>query len=95
MRKALALALLVACKPPPGETASLGKRVELLNRQADADRRARLEAAGFVVVRVSETDVWHYPDEVVEQVRAGRNEAHLRVLQGVVAPRTDLVGATR
>ena len=67
----------------------------LLDRQADADRRARLEAAGFVVVRVSETDVWHYPDEVVEQVRAGRNEAHHRVLRGVVAPSAELVGATR
>jgi hypothetical protein len=59
----------------------------LLDGRADADRRARLDAAGYVVVEVSDTDVWHYPDEVVERVRRGRNEAYLRVRGGRGAPR--------
>lgn len=51
-----------------------------LDRQADAQRLSRLEAAGFVVVTVTETDVWHYPDRVVELVREGRYQANVRVL---------------
>ena len=56
MRKALALALLVACKPPPGETASLGKRVELLNRQADADRQTIRELENRVFLLEDKID---------------------------------------
>jgi very-short-patch-repair endonuclease len=52
----------------------------LLDTRDDEVRRARLEAAGYVVVEVTDTDVWHYPDNVVERVRQGRNEANLRVL---------------
>lgn len=59
----------------------------LLDTRDDAARRARLEAAGYVVVEVSDTDVWHYPDDVVERVRQGRNEAYLRVLNARGAPR--------
>jgi hypothetical protein len=59
----------------------------LLDRRADAERRSRLEAAGYVVVEVSDADVWHYPDEVVERVRQGRNQAYLRVLNRVGATR--------
>jgi very-short-patch-repair endonuclease len=53
----------------------------LLDARADRERKARLEAAGFVVVEVADVDVWHHPDHVVEQVRRGRNEAQLRVLR--------------
>jgi very-short-patch-repair endonuclease len=66
----------------------------LLDRRADTERRARLEAAGFVVVAVSDMDVWHHPDGVVDKVREGRNEANLRVLRGEVATRPEAVGAT-
>lgn len=59
----------------------------LLDTRDDAARRARLEAAGYVVVEVSDTDVWHYPEDVVERVRQGRNEAYLRVLNARGAPR--------
>ncbi|HEY8546188.1 MAG TPA: hypothetical protein VIL36_14110 [Acidimicrobiales bacterium] len=54
----------------------------LVDSRDDAARRARLEAAGYVVVEVSDEDVWHHPEEVVERVRQGRNEAYLRVLNG-------------
>lgn len=48
----------------------------LLDRQRDADRLTRLRAAGFVVVTVTDTDVWHYPDQVIEKVRQARLQAH-------------------
>lgn len=41
----------------------------LLDVAADALRRQRLEAAGFVVVEVWDTDVWHRPATVVAAVR--------------------------
>lgn len=47
----------------------------LLDQQADAERIARLEAAGFVVATVTDIDVWHRPRRVVEVVREGRREA--------------------
>jgi hypothetical protein len=54
----------------------------LVDSEADTRRHARLRAAGFVVVTVTETDVWHHPDRVVDVVRAGRYEANLRRLRG-------------
>jgi very-short-patch-repair endonuclease len=41
----------------------------LLDRAHDAARRARLEAAGFVVVEVWEHEVWHDADAVIDRVR--------------------------
>jgi very-short-patch-repair endonuclease len=41
----------------------------LTDREADARRRARLEAAGFVVVEVWDTEVWHQRALVVDRVR--------------------------
>jgi len=48
-----------------------------LDRQRDAERVARLEAAGFTVVQVREHDVWHNPGVVVAQIRAARRLARL------------------
>ena len=39
---------------------------------ADAERRVRLEAAGFTVVEVWDVEVWHAPGVVVERVRSAR-----------------------
>ena len=50
----------------------------LVDRQLDAERMRRLADAGFVVLQVTETDVWHRPTQVVERVRAGRAEAARR-----------------
>lgn len=44
----------------------------LTSRADDAARQARLETAGFVVVRVRDFQVWHRPAEVVALVRAAR-----------------------
>jgi len=44
----------------------------------DAKRRAKLEAAGFVVVEVWDTDVWHNPSVALASVRAGVREAQRR-----------------
>lgn len=41
----------------------------LTDREADARRRARLEAAGFVVVEVWDREVWHQVPVVVQRVR--------------------------
>jgi very-short-patch-repair endonuclease len=43
----------------------------LVDREADADRRARLEAAGFIWVEVWDTDVWTAPHVVESAVRDG------------------------
>lgn len=43
----------------------------LLDRAADATRKAKLEAAGFVVVEVWDTSVWHDRAAVLTAVRAG------------------------
>ena len=58
----------------------------LLDRQTDTERLHRLRDAGFVVVTVTETDVWHYPDRVVKLVREGRNQAHLHTLNPRASP---------
>jgi hypothetical protein len=50
----------------------------LVDRQLDASRIARLERAGFVVVEVTDVQIWHRPREVVQAVRAGRHRAQLR-----------------
>ena len=49
----------------------------LVDRQLDADRIKRLERAGFVVVEVTDEQVWHRPHEVRDVVRAGRHRAGL------------------
>jgi len=76
MRKALALALLVACKPPPGETTSVAKRVELLNRQADADRQTIRELENRVFLLEDKIDTV----AVRQQKRAAEPEPQLPVV---------------
>jgi hypothetical protein len=51
----------------------------LIDQQLDAERVARLEAAGFVVVQVTEVVVWHRPAELLHAVREGRRLAAARV----------------
>jgi very-short-patch-repair endonuclease len=46
----------------------------LIDRRADAERTARLEAAGYIVRRVIDTDVWHRPRVLVRTVRDARRE---------------------
>src|SRR5262245_3486332 len=46
----------------------------LTDRVADAARLAALRAAGFVVVEVTDEEVWHRPHEVVRRVGAARYE---------------------
>lgn len=47
----------------------------LLDQAADAKRKAELEAAGFVVVEVWDTWVWHDRQRVIAVVRAGVDAA--------------------
>jgi hypothetical protein len=47
----------------------------LIDQQLDAERVARLEAAGFVVVQVTDVDVWHRPRDVLKAVLDGRRRA--------------------
>jgi very-short-patch-repair endonuclease len=47
----------------------------LLDRAADAKRIAELEAAGFVVVEVSDTWIWHDRSRVIAEVRAACDTA--------------------
>lgn len=51
----------------------------LTDRADDLARQRRLEAAGFVVARVTDFQVWHRPEEVAAAVRAGREQARCRV----------------
>lgn len=51
----------------------------LIDRQLDATRIERLERAGFVVVEVTEMQVWHRPHEVLAAVIDGRHRAELLV----------------
>jgi very-short-patch-repair endonuclease len=48
----------------------------LLDQAHDAVRRAALEAAGFVVVEVWDTDVWHRRQVVIAAVRAATAKLH-------------------
>ncbi|HEY3144195.1 MAG TPA: hypothetical protein VGJ86_23900, partial [Acidimicrobiales bacterium] len=66
----------------------------LLDQQADADRIRRLEAAGFVVVTVTDLDVWQRPRHVADAVRAARRTLQRREESGVAGPREVMVGAT-
>jgi hypothetical protein len=47
----------------------------LLDRERDARRDAELAATGYVVVRVTEQEVWTQPDEVVRRVRTAVRQA--------------------
>ena len=47
----------------------------LIDRRADAERRGRLEAAGFVWVEVWDTEVWTAPHTVIDKVRAALRRA--------------------
>lgn len=51
----------------------------LVDRQLDATRIERLERAGFVVVEITEEQVWHRPHEVRDAVHEGRQRAQLLV----------------
>ena len=44
----------------------------VLDRRRDAERRAELESAGWVVTEALAFDIWHRPQAVLETVRAGR-----------------------
>jgi hypothetical protein len=50
----------------------------VLDRRRDAERRAELEAAGWVVREAHAFDIWHRPKVVAELVREGRREGRLR-----------------
>jgi len=52
----------------------------LIDTRKDERQTADLEAAGFVVRRVWDTDLWHRPDLVVQRVRDGRRLARSRRL---------------
>ena len=47
----------------------------VLDRRRDAERRARLEAAGWHVIEVWDRDVWHRPGVVVDAIAAARTRA--------------------
>jgi very-short-patch-repair endonuclease len=47
----------------------------LLDSAADKCRVAALRAAGFVVVELTDVDVWHRTHVVIDRIRAGRAEA--------------------
>jgi very-short-patch-repair endonuclease len=48
----------------------------LVDQVADAARRSALEAAGFIVVEVWDTDVWHRPQVVNGRIRDTRFRLH-------------------
>lgn len=48
----------------------------LLDRARDAERLARLRRAGWIVVEVTDTEVWHRPAIVVARIRYARSQAH-------------------
>lgn len=50
----------------------------LLDRERDAHRDEELRAAGFVPVRVTEEDVWHAPDNVIQTVLVECSRARAR-----------------
>jgi very-short-patch-repair endonuclease len=50
-----------------------------LDRQLDGERRARLEAAGYVVAEVTTDDVWYRPEVVVATIVEGRRRAAARL----------------
>jgi hypothetical protein len=46
----------------------------LVDREYDAQRLGALREAGFEVVEVTDSQVWHQPDVVVAKVRQGRSQ---------------------
>jgi very-short-patch-repair endonuclease len=50
-----------------------------IDEQLDAQRTHAMERAGFEVVELIDTDVWHRPRVVVERVAAGRRAAERRM----------------
>jgi hypothetical protein len=67
--------LLHATLPLVVEIQSERYHSALVDAQADDARRARLEADGFVVVEVWDSQVWHRPWEMVAAVRDGERRA--------------------
>ena len=55
----------------------------LLDRVADAARIAKLECEGFVVVEVTDTELWQRPDDARHRVAAGLARARARARSGV------------
>jgi hypothetical protein len=53
----------------------------LVDTRADRERLTKLDAAGFVTVTVTDTEVWHYPEVVADKVRQGRYKANLHRLR--------------
>lgn len=51
----------------------------LVDRAADARRLAALRAAGFHVIEVWDTQLWHEPESVAAAVRAARREVRTRL----------------
>jgi very-short-patch-repair endonuclease len=52
----------------------------LLDRRRDEQRLAALRGAGFVVLELWESEIWHRPDEAVAKVIAARAQARHTVL---------------
>jgi very-short-patch-repair endonuclease len=67
----------------------------LVDREHDARRLAALREAGFVVVEVSEEQVWHRPVEVVEAVRSARRGLLPVLAPGLAAPTANPGARTR
>jgi very-short-patch-repair endonuclease len=51
----------------------------LIDQQLDAERMTALRGAGYVVVELTDNDVWLRRGLVVDKIRAGRREAEQRV----------------
>jgi very-short-patch-repair endonuclease len=49
----------------------------LSDRRRDAERLARMRAAGWLVVEVAEAEIFHRADAVIAKVRAARSLARL------------------
>ncbi|MGH9245164.1 MAG: hypothetical protein ACRD29_12780 [Acidimicrobiales bacterium] len=60
--------------PLGAEIQSEKHHTSLVDQAADAARRARLEAAGLMILEFWDTQVWHEPQWVAEQVRLARRE---------------------
>ncbi len=50
----------------------------LVDREHDFDRERRLATAGFVVIRVTDQQVWHRPSQVVAAVRSHHRRTRTR-----------------
>lgn len=60
------------------EVQSEAHHTSLVDRAADARRHAALRAAGFSVLEVWDTQIWHEPDEVISLVREARRQLRAR-----------------